>query len=231
MLPNWLEQILMNKIVLPIATGISIPYITYLLIRKKDRKENISIIENTTDFLATVNDKKAKLLFESAGLALIVTIDVECEGKSLVLFKARLVLRGIKKKAVMVGHLYSDVKTIKLEHEEVASLSFIFDASPYAKNLQELIDFFAGAIYSLELFNVRKKMVGKLGSRRIEKIRTPTPIKAYKVIIPPIKDKDEALKIQNILKANRILGVEIEEEATCNLADNVFPIKKGFDKI
>ena len=47
----------------------------------------------------------------------------------------------------MVGMLYSKRTTRKIKQNEVVNVKFIFDPTGYCQTLQEVIDFFTGAIY------------------------------------------------------------------------------------
>jgi len=141
-------------------------------------------------------------------------LDADCKSSDILLSKSRLEIRARKKKAVMLGNIYGDKQTVKLICGEIAPLKFIFDPTPFAKDLGELCRIFTGPVYSLELYDFEGKKIGQIDSKRIKEIRTISSKKIYAIKIPLIADKDEALRIMDILKANDIGGIELEERRT-----------------
>jgi len=155
----------------PTCTTLSAIYIAYSLpFWKKPQK--LSIVEDGIDFFVSVNNHHAEQLYKNNGMALIVSMDVESEHGAVFLSTAILIVRS-KSKFRFPGIILQEKKTIKIEKDEVKSVEFIFN--PEILNLptlKDVIDFFTGSSFHIELLDYKKKKIGQTSLRRIREIRT-----------------------------------------------------------
>lgn len=213
-MPNWFEYKDALGFFLTFISGIGVVLFAFILQRISKRKKLI-INKNEVCFHAMAKCDLAEDLFNNNGLAFIVSIELESQGGDISISRVRLTIKNNMKNIVMVGTLTNKAKNIKLLKEDYKSVSFIFDPSPYCKNLNEMIHSFVGATCTIDLLNTNNQKIKCNGTKLLIKNKDINVIESkqqYLVKIPPLCEKEDATRLCEILNSAGIRGVVIEKK-------------------
>lgn len=213
-MPSWFDLKDTLGFFLTFISGISITLFAFML-QKFSRRKKLVVNRNEICFHAMSKCDLAEDLYSNNGLAFIASIDLECKGSTIYISRARLTIKNNKKKIVMVGTLTSKEKNIKILKEDYVCISFIFDPSPYCKNLNDIIHSFVGATCTIELLNSNNKKIMCSGTKMLIKDRDIDVIESkqqFVIKIPPLCEKEEAIRLRELLNSAGINGVVIEKK-------------------
>lgn len=220
---GWFLQTIPEPFLTSIIVGILVAAFAFY-INKRFYRGKIYIVENKVHYYASAYNEIADGILDNGGLALFTRIHVDCKYGPVSIHKSKIEIWCDNKRIVMLGTLRSQNNLIKLERDEHKQIDFIYDPTPYCKNVVDIIQLLTGSLYRLTLFSPSNKPIyrNKL-KKMISEITKHSSKHKYSLHVPAFEKKDEAEKALRILTTAGVEGVTIEKVKSEEAFQNVLP--------